>query len=155
MKYIYIALLILLSINVEAQVITEETIEYSYDNLNRLIHVIWEEGIEKMYVYDDVGNRTQLQRIGNLGINDEMLRSTITVYPNPASEFLNIQLPENIVSENTVVNLYDVNGRLIINQEYKMENREIRILVNNLSNGVYLLRITNNQQIWSQLFIKK
>lgn len=132
----------------------EETTTYSYDNLNRLVQVIYNDGTSYGYVYDNLGNRTQLD-VEILGIDEEDLKNTITLYPNPTDEFLSVQMPENLISETSEISLYDVNGRLLKSQEFKVENREIRISVENLSNGVYLLRVTNNDQNWSQLFIKK
>lgn len=132
----------------------EETTTYSYDNLNRLVQVIYNDGTSYGYVYDNLGNRIQLD-VEILGIDEEDLKNTITLYPNPPDEFLSVQMPENLISETSEISLYDVNGRLLKFQKLKVENRVIRISVENLSNGVYLLRVTNNDQNWSQLFIKK
>jgi hypothetical protein len=153
--FIYIFLALPFFIN--AQSIEEETIQYSYDNLNRLIHVIWEDDIEKMYVYDDVGNRIQLEITETgLGIDDEILRNTITVYPNPTKNLITIKLPESEVFFNPEITLYDLQGKLLHSEKKNIgTNREIQLSLSSFSNGVYLIRLMENEKFWSQLIIKK
>jgi len=138
-----------------AQTFLEETINYSYDDLNRLIHVSWQDGSERTYVYDDVGNRIQVNITGTLGIDDEVLKSTITVYPNPTDQFLNVQLPEGIIDSDTTIELYDISGRLIGKPEATISEQTMQMNVVGLSNGVYLIKVNNRDQQWAQLFIKK
>lgn len=57
MKY-YKLLVFLMSINIYAQLEQNHTF-YQYDNLNRLTQVIYNDGTEVNYTYDDLGNRTQ------------------------------------------------------------------------------------------------
>ncbi len=146
-------LILLFSISVNAQ-LEEETTTYSYDNLNRLVQVVFNDDSTHNYVYDDLGNRTQLN-IQTLSIDEETLRNTITVYPNPTDSLLNIQLPDSFNHENTIIQLYDINGRLIVDNKPTITNSQITINVDALSNGVYLLYLKTDNQKWSKLFIKK
>jgi len=147
----YLILLIGITANAQLQ---QETTNYSYDNLNRLVQVVFNNGSTHDYVYDDIGNRTQLN-IQTLSIDEEVLKNTITVYPNPTSNFLNIKLPQTILGKNLVIELYDINGQLITDKKPKIKNNLLIINVNSLSNGVYLLHLKNGNQKWSKLFIKK
>ena len=148
-------LIILIGISVNAQ-LEQKTTDYSYDNLNRLVQVVFNDGSEKHYLYDDLGNRIQLE-INNstLGIIPEVLRNPIIVYPNPTDNALNISLPKDLELKNVIIELYDVKGRLIPSDKYELRENQISINVNELSNGVYLLHLKSNGKKWSKLFIKK
>lgn len=148
-KYLFI----LCGMTVYAQLENIET-TYSYDNLNRLVQVVFNDGSTHDYVYDDLGNRIQLN-IETLSIDEETLKNRIIVYPNPADTVLNINMPDGLVADNASIKLYDINGRLIIDNTPTINNSTIKIDVQNLSNGVYLIHLKNNQQTFSQLFIKK
>ena len=148
-------LLLLIGITANAQ-LQQETTTYSYDNLNRLVQVVFNDDSTHDYVYDDIGNRTQLNITDvTLGIDSETLQNPIIVYPNPTDSFLNIKLPDSFISQNLTIQLYDVNGRLVANSKPTITDNQITINVNTLSNGVYLLHLNNNNQKWSKLFIKK
>ncbi|MDD5154149.1 MAG: RHS repeat protein [Desulfovibrionales bacterium] len=41
-------------------------IDYTYDDLNRLLRVEYDDGTVIEYVYDEVGNRVQLCRVGTV-----------------------------------------------------------------------------------------
>jgi len=144
-------LILLIGITTYSQ---EVETNYSYDNLNRLVQVVFNDGTTHNYVYDDLGNRTQLN-IETLSIDEEMLQNVIIVYPNPTDQYLNIKLPSNINSNETNIKLYDINGRLIKNNQVEINDNRIIINVNSLSNGVYLLHLVNGNKKWSKLFIKK
>lgn len=60
---------------------------------------------------------------------------TVKVYPNPAKDILNIELPKDIKNFN--LEITDMNGRLIISKE-----NETKINVSGLANGAYLATIT-------------
>ena len=146
-------LLLFISISIYAQDQVETT--YSYDNLNRLVKVVFNDGTkEKNYVYDDLGNRIALN-ITTLSINAETLKNSITVYPNPTGHFLNIQLPQTILGKKISITLYDINGKQIKNSKIEVKDNSALINVENLSKGVYLLHLINEDKKWSQLFIKK
>ena len=153
MKITITYIILFISISVNAQLVQEET-TYSYDNLNRLIQVVFYEGSTHNYVYDDLGNRIQLN-IQSLSIDEETLKNTITVYPNPTSNVINIKFPENLISKETDIIIYDINGSLVKNHQATIENSNVSISTSQLANGVYLLKVVSDKKTWSQLFIKK
>lgn len=72
----------------------------------------------------------------------------ISVYPNPSNGNLNIS-----VNINSIVSLYDMNGRLV-----KTEFSKTNLLnwdIYNLENGIYVLTVENNGQISTQKIVKK
>jgi hypothetical protein len=73
------------------------------------------------------------------------------MFPNPASENIIIQLPSG--SENASVAFYDYTGRLALTQTISQINNSIN--VQNLSSGVYILKVLADDKVGSQKFIKK
>ncbi len=70
----------------------------------------------------------------------------ISVYPNPVSEFLNVQY-ELVKSENITVRLTDLAGRVVLSK--KLENKMVD--VRSVSNGIYSLSFYANKQLLSSL----
>ncbi|MCJ8153499.1 M28 family peptidase [Chryseobacterium sp. SSA4.19] len=62
---------------------------------------------------------------------------SLKVYPNPAKDILNIELPESI--KNFKLDISDLNGRLLIRKE-----NETTINVSGLTNGAYLCTVNAN-----------
>lgn len=85
-----------------------------------------------------------------LGIS-EAKRLDFEMYPNPASERITIQLPSD--SDNAIVEFYDTIGRLALTQEITSSNN--KIAVDNLSKGIYILKVLSDDKIGSQKFIKQ
>ncbi len=82
----------------------------------------------------------------SIGTNDCATLSTLNedldftnVFPNPVSDILNIRL-----STNSEITLYDMQGK-IIKQIYTSKSLE-NIDVRELKNGIYLLKVTSNNQ---------
>jgi hypothetical protein len=81
----------------------------------------------------------------------EAKRLDFEMYPNPASDMLTIQLPSN--SNEATVEFYDYVGRKALTQ--KITNSSNKIDVNNLSTGIYILKVLSDDKIGTQKFIKK
>ena len=81
----------------------------------------------------------------------EANRLDFDMFPNPASEELTIQLPSG--SENASVEFYDYIGRLALTQKVSQTNNSIN--VQDLSAGVYILKVLSDNKIGTQKFIKK
>jgi aminopeptidase YwaD len=77
-----------------------------------------------------------------LGTNETATNTleSIKIYPNPAKDFLNIDLPKEVKNFN--IEITDMNGRLILNKE-----NETKINVSGLTNGAYLCTIKANDKI--------
>ncbi|MBN2758315.1 MAG: aryl-sulfate sulfotransferase [Bacteroidales bacterium] len=78
------------------------------------------------------------------------------IFPNPTKDIIHIQLSDN-QSKVSSISIYDINGRLIKNFDYEIENKELLSLnVNDLNEGLYFLKIqTDKQIITEQIVISK
>ncbi|KGO84204.1 hypothetical protein Q763_00210 [Flavobacterium beibuense F44-8] len=86
----------------------------------------------------------------SLGINDPVVNSQVTLYPNPTSNILNITLPDN----NTVTDYWiiDVTGKTLLKGAFPNSNS---IDVSSLSNGTYILKLTGGNSQTAHMFIRK
>jgi len=64
------------------------------------------------------------------------------VYPNPASLFVNIEF-DNLPETGTTIEIIDVNGKSLIKKT--LESRTNTIEINQLSTGMYILRVNSTQ----------
>jgi photosystem II stability/assembly factor-like uncharacterized protein len=72
------------------------------------------------------------------------LESTISVYPNPAKDFVVFDLPNG--SESATVELYDIQGKKVIQQKLT-ETKQIS--VGHLPRGLYLYRLTDSKKFYA------
>ena len=85
-----------------------------------------------------------------LGISDAK-RIDFEMFPNPASDNVTIQLPSSI--ESAEVEFYDYLGRLSLTK--KVSNIDNKVFVNDLTSGIYILKVVANDKVGTQKFIKK
>jgi hypothetical protein len=85
----------------------------------------------------------------NVGIADKEI-PTISIYPNPATDHINIVLPEEAMQ--AVFTLYDMQGKTLIKQEV---NNQDAIKVSNLASGVYIYHIKTETQNYTSKLIRK
>ncbi|MGB0916530.1 MAG: T9SS type A sorting domain-containing protein [Flavobacteriales bacterium] len=81
-----------------------------------------------------------------VGIEDHVLEASLQIYPNPSSDYINIQSDQadNIVSE---IRLLDMAGRVILVQpNAKLGHAPIRLDVSELNKGAYVLEISSEKE---------
>jgi len=84
-----------------------------------------------------------------LGI-EELIVNNINarVYPNPVSNYLNIECEESI----NKLELYDAFGRIVISQESVQNNTSID--VSSLANGIYILKLRTAEGVGEYKVVK-
>jgi hypothetical protein len=128
---------------------------YNLENYNPLnadvavsstdVHVVWQEGT----------NGTIMYRKGTyadpVSINDHLPADSFILYPNPASNQINILINEKIDGNIELV-LSDVSGKNLFASEY-MDAQLIPINITNLPSGLYLIEITDETgKTYNQIF---
>jgi PKD repeat protein len=88
-----------------------------------------------------------------VGIADAAASNELVLYPNPAQDILNIQLPQ-LVSDAQVA-VINVNGQLAIQRTISSDNgqTEQQIELNHLPNGVYFVKVESNSEMWFKRFV--
>lgn len=80
--------------------------------------------------------------------------SPMRIYPNPVSDILTIEIPEQTRGNGTI-EIYSMEGRLVQSFRTTMVNSTTQINVSRLSQGVYICRIRNGNQTSSIQFVKQ
>lgn len=82
---------------------------------------------------------------------DENIALKFSIYPNPSSEFINVQLPQSMSSGE--VTIYNFSGKVVLKEE--VYNIKSAIDIDKLSKGNYLLKLVSGDEIGVKQFIKK
>jgi hypothetical protein len=98
--------------------------------------------------YGDPGNlvafaEVAFSGVSTLGVSDSVLADALRLYPNPAKDVITISNNSNIELEGIAI--YDMNGRLVKQIETIDNSRNQTINISELTYGIYLIRIYNNQ----------
>ena len=83
-----------------------------------------------------------------LGISENAKANGVNVYPNPASSVINIE-----ATQNADIQLMDINGQQIFLQSKVNANQKQVLDVQNLANGIYLIKIYNDSFVSMQKVI--
>ena len=88
-----------------------------------------------------------------LSVDDQLLDTTIKVYPNPVTENLSIDLKDT--GGEAKVTIYTMTGQLVKSKKLKAQNNSLNI--SQLKNGLYLVNLifTDHKTIKTFKIIKK
>lgn len=110
-------------------------------------------GLDKVWIDDINFPLTDvLSSLGQQATSDE----TITFYPNPATDFINI-IYKAVSYKNLKVSVADVNGRIVKQWTVSSagENSGSQLVnISDLNKGIYFIRIENNENTTVSKFIK-
>ncbi len=81
---------------------------------------------------------------------ENWLMNSISLYPNPAKEYIDVRVDELHV---TGMEVYDVYGKLI--NTVSVIDNPTRINVSGLASGMYFVRVTTEQGVVTKSFVKK
>jgi hypothetical protein len=104
-----------------------------------------------LYGYDYQDNYVYRSTLPILTTNEQSRSSTnLKLFPNPATDFLTIQLPGN---KNSIVSICDVLGHELL--KTIMNNEHNSINISNLPSGIYMLKAETSTETSISKFIKK
>ncbi len=84
------------------------------------------------------------------GVNDYVLKNSISLYPNPAKEQFTISCADVVMNE---VVVYDVYGKTL--RTMSVNDNTVVVNVNDLAAGMYFVRIITNEGMATKTFVKK
>ena len=82
-----------------------------------------------------------------VGIADVSADNKLEVYPNPATDQLRIKMNANLAQ----VSIYSVTGQLVKSVNYSGETIDI----STIPSGLYIIKVSNNEEIKTATFIKE
>lgn len=80
----------------------------------------------------------------------EILDSELTVYPNPTSDYLNVNLSENRIDK---VRIIDMTGKTVFKSTDNLNTDDLNIPVHQLNSGAYLLEVISEGMRGAKTFI--
>jgi len=111
--------------------------------------VVTKTGFETQADVAVITDHTEIE-VFMVGIEDDALARGIMLYPNPATSTLTITRES---TNNAMVEIYSNNG--VIVNSFEMNEAVKEISVSELSNGVYFIRVIENETTTVQRFIKQ
>jgi hypothetical protein len=97
----------------------------------------------------NVTSVTIYQNTTNLAVNQISVANKIMTYPNPATNYINLQLPNNIAVDKIVIT--DLLGKTILEETKTIA----AVNVENLNSGLYILQVYGNGQKLETKFVKR
>lgn len=86
--------------------------------------------------------------------NQEQSKLSLKVYPNPASNVVNVELP-NQESGEFQIRLFDLNGKLLNNSRYTFSNGKTNSIdISALPKGSYYINVTTSEGLYSNVILK-
>ena len=76
------------------------------------------------------------------------LSKNINIYPNPAQDFITINVPTN-----SRIDILDISGKVLISKIISNDNQ--RINIKELNSGIYLMNINSNNNTFKTKFVVK
>ena len=93
--------------------------------------------------------------VATVGINEELSPVDFSIYPNPSTGQLNLHFQQGH-PEKFALRIVDLQGRKVYFKIYPPDNQLNAALdLSYLSNGVYLIQIIKNGEVFSRQWVKK
>ena len=103
-------------------------------------------------IYDHGDHLTFHVHFFDTGIEDYQLAGNVRIYPNPATDVVNVQCTMNNEQLGDELQLFDVYGKLL--QIVPITSETTPINVADLASGIYFVRVTTDQGIATKRFVK-
>ncbi len=84
------------------------------------------------------------------GIESQVLEQNLTVYPNPASDLVNVDLTG--FNDDVSVTIFDLNGKSVLFQNVT-DNSLFQLNISDLKNGIYQIRVSDKNHSVSQKLV--
>lgn len=98
-------------------------------------------------------NTTTNKFMETVSVNENKRGASLSIYPNPGNGTYFVKLTEGVKNSETTIKVYNLLGELIVNT--KTNNNSCQIDLGLQPNGVYTIRLNNNNQSFNQRLIKQ
>jgi hypothetical protein len=122
--------------------------EYAYDNNEKRFSqtdYYWNEATSQWSIYQ---RYTYYYSELNPTLIPGISERKISVYPNPATDFIVFDLTN--ISESAIAEIFDIQGKKVLEQKLS-ENKQIS--VSNLPKGLYMYKLNNNGNTYTGKFL--
>ncbi len=98
-----------------------------------------------IYMNTSIGIMDTISAINPLGIVAAK-SIAFSIFPNPAQNILHLA-SEFKTATKLIVQIYDLNGKLLLSQPWTQSAEELQINISKLVNGVYFIKVSNDQEV--------
>jgi len=89
-----------------------------------------------------------------MGVQNQMAK-TLVAYPNPCNENIFVQLP-TLFSNNAMIEIIDLTGKVLVTKTIDNKQlNEVSVSTNALTKGIYLLKLTTENETFIKKMIKE
>jgi Flp pilus assembly pilin Flp len=82
----------------------------------------------------------------------EILNPGISVSPNPTTGIINFKFS---INSSIQIYIYDIAGRIIYNNQLLMHNNQFQIDLSSFKNGIYIIKIQSDNNLYSTRIVKE
>lgn len=82
------------------------------------------------------------------GIDEQITKETLRVYPNPTNDIINVQ--KNVLGETFELEIYSILGEKLLNT-----SKTTSIDISSFPSGIFLLRVKQNDKTWTTKIVKQ
>lgn len=99
--------------------------------------------------------RMRIEEVNSVNTQEPILaEGQISLFPNPVDQALTIDLALDTRSDEVLIEVFDINGRLMTQRQIDQVKRErLRISTESWSNGTYLLRARTSEGVRTERFV--
>ncbi len=106
-----------------------------------------------LYEIEAYGSASTARMALNIAEEAEPAASDFVMYPNPASNYVQLSIPENL--SHKIITIYDNSGTFILQTKVDSDTNESLIDLSKFKSGIYLLNFKSDQKSWNKKLIKK
>nr|MBC8319275.1 T9SS type A sorting domain-containing protein [Bacteroidota bacterium] len=105
----------------------------------KLVFTLWEGSSTGVFAFNK-----ELISLSFIG-NDTKKQHFVSIYPNPASEFVNININNEILFDGKII-MTDLSGRIVYNSTISnsVGNTSVAININDFTKGIYFITLQSN-----------
>lgn len=99
-----------------------------------------EDRYKELYVLDNLGSIYKIE--GGVLSNSDFNSTNVSIYPNPASDSLNIKSSNNAIIKSVII--FDLKGSTVLTKD-NLNISEKMISINSLQSGIYMVKVTSEK----------
>jgi hypothetical protein len=85
-------------------------------------------------------------------IDENVETNDLKIFPNPAQDFIIISC-KKLLKSTTVVAVYDITGKLILEEKALLQNN-LKLTLSTLSPGIFFVQVKSDEAVFIQKFVK-
>ncbi len=81
--------------------------------------------------------------------------NAFVLYPNPSAGNIELRFSSSFNLSQLTIDVYDIQGRAVLNEVEAISTQRIRMNTSNLSTGVYVIRVNDGERTSEQVFVRE